>query len=101
MSVELRSACSQVFSNVIHQINQSFRHIREQFDMAILKTAITGIYKEQFIIINRQINYLKLNIYLNLGRLCWEGQDPYPYDLKGEELKISLFPSILAFLQAH
>lgn len=64
--------------------------------MAILKTDITGIYKEQFIIINRQINYLKL-IYI----LIWYGWDPYPYDLKGEELKISLFPSILVFLQAH
>lgn len=72
--------------------------------MAILKTAITGMYKEQFIliiiiiIINRQINYLKL-IYI----LIWEGfvgkgRTLTLYDLKGEELKISLFPSILAFL---
>lgn len=69
--------------------------------MAILKTAITGMYKKQFIIINRQINYLKL-IYI----LIWEGfvgkgRTLTLYDLKGEELKISLFPSILAFLQAY
>lgn len=71
--------------------------------MAILKTAITGIncIKKQFIIINRQINYLKL-IYI----LIWEGfvgkgRTLTLYDLKGEELKISLFPSILAFLQAY